>query len=142
MEVSLPLKLPMLFAEILVLLACVILVGLFALQYAGTHKVAFMFAPILLIWLLCIFALGIYNIIRWNPKVVFALSPHYIYKFFKKSGRKGWLSLGGVLLCITGMLELSWTSMACIFIMKQSVSWAVEFNFPLLRCGSSSQLSI
>ncbi|KAF7801932.1 potassium transporter 4 [Senna tora] len=88
--------------EVLVLLACFILVGLFALQYAGTHKVAFMFAPIIVIWLSCIFFVGMYNIIRWNPKVVFALSPHYIYKFFNNSGTNGWLSLGGIILCITG----------------------------------------
>ncbi|XP_028761154.1 potassium transporter 4 [Neltuma alba] len=86
----------------LVLLACVILLGLFALQHCGTHRVAFMFAPIVIIWLVSIFSLGLYNIIYWNPKIVWALSPHYIIKFFIKTGKEGWISLGGVLLCITG----------------------------------------
>ncbi|KAL8464174.1 hypothetical protein ACS0TY_033916 [Phlomoides rotata] len=31
-----------------------------------------------------------------------ALSPHYIYRFLKKTQREGWMSLGGTLLCITG----------------------------------------
>ncbi|KAK6138618.1 hypothetical protein DH2020_027643 [Rehmannia glutinosa] len=58
------------------LLSCIILVGLFALQHCGTH--------------------------RWNPKIVYALSPHYIIKFFGQTGKDGWISLGGVLLSITG----------------------------------------
>ncbi|TKY62955.1 Potassium transporter 4 [Spatholobus suberectus] len=86
----------------LVLLACVILVGLFALQHCGTHKVAFMFAPIVIIWLVSIFSVGLYNTIHWNPKIVHAISPYYIIKFFTKTGKEGWISLGGILLCITG----------------------------------------
>ncbi|WVZ08690.1 hypothetical protein V8G54_022036 [Vigna mungo] len=85
----------------LVLLACVILVGLFALQHCGTHKVAFMFAPIVIIWLVSIFSVGLYNTIHWNPQIVRAISPYYIIKFFSKTGKEGWVSLGGILLCIT-----------------------------------------
>ncbi|KAA8530044.1 hypothetical protein F0562_004753 [Nyssa sinensis] len=84
------------------LLTCVILVGLFALQHCGTHKVAFMFAPIVIIWLISIFVIGLYNTIYWNPKIVRAISPHYIIKFFSETGKDGWISLGGVLLSITG----------------------------------------
>ncbi|CAI9761683.1 unnamed protein product [Fraxinus pennsylvanica] len=84
------------------LLACVILIGLFALQHFGTHKVAFLFAPVVILWLISIFAIGLYNTIYWNPKIVFGLSPHYIIKFFSETGKDGWISLGGVLLSITG----------------------------------------
>ncbi|XP_057482186.1 potassium transporter 4 isoform X1 [Actinidia eriantha] len=84
------------------LLACIILVGLFALQHYGTHRVAFMFAPIVIIWLISIFAIGLYNTIYWNPKIVRAISPHYIIKFFSETGKDGWISLGGILLSITG----------------------------------------
>uniref|UniRef100_A0A804QHW7 Potassium transporter n=1 Tax=Zea mays TaxID=4577 RepID=A0A804QHW7_MAIZE len=86
----------------IVFIACVMLVGLFALQHRGTHKVAFLFAPIIVLWLLSIGIIGLYNIIRWNPRIFVALSPHYIVKFFKKTGKDGWISLGGVLLAITG----------------------------------------
>lgn len=96
----------MLLSGELVLLACVILVGMFALQHCGTHRIAFMFAPIVIIWLLSIFIIGIYNTILWNPKIVFAISPHYIIQFFIKTDTEGWISLGGILLCITGMLVL------------------------------------
>ncbi|XP_011074017.1 potassium transporter 4 [Sesamum indicum] len=83
-------------------LACIILVALFALQHFGTKRVGFLFAPVVVLWLLTIFAVGVYNTIYWNPEVIFAVSPHYIVKFFRQTGRDGWISLGGVLLCITG----------------------------------------
>ncbi|XP_039047219.1 potassium transporter 4-like [Hibiscus syriacus] len=86
----------------LVVLACVILVGLFALQHVGTHRVAFMFAPVVIIWLVSIFSIGLYNIIHWNPKIVHAISPYYIIKFFRETGKDGWISLGGILLSVTG----------------------------------------
>lgn len=86
----------------LLLLACVILVGLFALQHSGTHRVAFMFAPIVIIWLFSILFIGFYNIIHWNPKIIYAVSPLYIIKFFRMTGQDGWISLGGVLLSVTG----------------------------------------
>ncbi|KAG5546864.1 hypothetical protein RHGRI_018886 [Rhododendron griersonianum] len=86
----------------IVLIACIILVGLFALQHFGTHRVGCLFAPIMISWLLCISGVGIYNIIHWNPRVIYALSPHYTFNFFKQAGKDGWYSLGGVVLCITG----------------------------------------
>ncbi|KAG6529758.1 potassium transporter 6-like isoform X1 [Zingiber officinale] len=82
--------------------ACAILVALFALQHYGTHRVGFLFAPIVVTWLICISAIGVYNIFHWNPHVYQALSPYYMYKFLKKTQRGGWMSLGGILLCITG----------------------------------------
>ncbi|PIN10086.1 hypothetical protein CDL12_17329 [Handroanthus impetiginosus] len=82
--------------------ACIVLIALFALQHYGTHKVGFLFAPVVITWLLCISAIGLYNIFYWNPHVYKALSPHYIYRFLKKTQKEGWMSLGGILLCITG----------------------------------------
>ncbi|AQK74520.1 Potassium transporter 8 [Zea mays] len=82
--------------------ACAILICLFALQHYGTHKVGFLFAPIVCIWLVCISAIGLYNIIRWDPHVYRALSPYYMYQFLRKTQTGGWMSLGGILLCVTG----------------------------------------
>ncbi|KAK1311357.1 Potassium transporter 6 [Acorus calamus] len=82
--------------------ACLILVCLFALQHYGTHRVGFLFAPVVVLWLLCISSIGVYNIFHWNPSIYQALSPYYMYKFLKKTRREGWMSLGGILLCITG----------------------------------------
>ncbi|KAL9240930.1 hypothetical protein vseg_015095 [Gypsophila vaccaria] len=83
-------------------MACLILIGLFSLQHFGTHRLSFLFAPIVVIWLICISSIGLYNIIRWNPHVYRALSPYYMYVFLKKTQSGGWMSLGGILMCITG----------------------------------------
>ncbi|WOK96401.1 potassium transporter 6 [Canna indica] len=82
--------------------ACLILVCLFAVQHYGTHRLGFLFAPIVLTWLLCISIIGVYNIFYWNRQVYQALSPYYMFNFLKKTQRGGWMSLGGILLCITG----------------------------------------
>ncbi|KAI3844064.1 hypothetical protein MKX03_003588 [Papaver bracteatum] len=86
----------------IVVIACIVLVGLFALQHCGTQRVAFIFAPVVTVWLLCIATLGIYNVIVWNPRVYRAISPYYIYLFFRETGKDGWISLGGILLSVTG----------------------------------------
>ncbi|XP_078159777.1 potassium transporter 2 [Carex rostrata] len=83
-------------------ITCFILVCLFALQHFGTHRIGFLFAPVILAWLVCISALGIYNILHWNPKIYQAISPYYMYIFLKKTKKSGWMSLGGILLCMTG----------------------------------------
>ncbi|CAN1300436.1 Potassium transporter 3 [Linum perenne] len=93
------------FGGMMVVLAGILLVSLFVLQYQGTHKVAFIFSPVMLLWLLSSAALGVYNIILWNPRIYKALSPIYIYKFFRLTGIDGWISLGGALLCITGNMK-------------------------------------
>nr|VDD15795.1 unnamed protein product [Brassica oleracea] len=83
-------------------ITCFILICLFALQHFGTHRVGFVFAPIVLTWLLTISGIGLYNIIQWNPHVYKALSPKYMFMFLRKTRVSGWMSLGGILLCITG----------------------------------------
>lgn len=85
-------------------IACIILVFLFYLQHYGTHRIGFLFAPVVITWLFCISAIGLYNIFHWNPHVYQALSPYYMYKFLKKTQKGGWMSLGGILLCITGKI--------------------------------------
>ncbi|RZC73021.1 hypothetical protein C5167_048504 [Papaver somniferum] len=72
------------------------------LQRFGTHWVTFLFAPIVIIWLISIFSIGLYNTVYWNPRIVVAMSPHYIIRFFRETGRDGWIALAGILLSITG----------------------------------------
>ncbi|KAG0564562.1 hypothetical protein KC19_8G120900 [Ceratodon purpureus] len=93
---------PSLHENVTVAVACCILVLLFGLQHMGTHRVSFLFAPIILAWLFCNASIGLYNLITWNPSILKALSPYYMYYFFKMDGKEGWIALGGVLLCITG----------------------------------------
>ncbi|WCJ26393.1 Potassium transporter family protein [Euphorbia peplus] len=112
-----------------VLVTCVLLIGLFVLQYQGTHKVAFTFAPVVTIWLLSLAIVGAYNVIHWNKGVYRAFSPYYIYKFFRDTGIDGWISLGGVLLCITGT-EVMYADLGQFS--ASSIRVAFSFVYPCL----------
>lgn len=88
--------------DVVVVIALVILVGVFSMQRYGTDRVGWLFAPVVLIWFLSIGTIGAYNIYKHNPKVLRAFSPHYIVKFFKRGKKRNWVSLGGIMLSITG----------------------------------------
>ncbi|KAL2473956.1 Potassium transporter 10 [Forsythia ovata] len=88
--------------DVVVLVAVVILVGLFSMQHYGTDKVGLLFAPIVLLWFLLIGGIGIFNICKYDSSVLKAFSPVYIYRYFKRGGKAGWTSLGGIMLSITG----------------------------------------
>ncbi|XP_071920850.1 potassium transporter 11 isoform X2 [Coffea arabica] len=84
-----------------VLVAVVILVGLFSMQHYGTDKVGWLFAPIVLLWFLLIGGIGIFNIWKYDSSVLRAFSPVHIYRYFRRQKRDGWSSLGGIMLSIT-----------------------------------------
>ena len=86
----------------LVAIACLILVGLFLLQSRGTAYVGYLFAPIVSLWLLCIAAIGLYNIVTYNPGIFRAASPHFAITYLLDNGQPAWISLGGIILAITG----------------------------------------
>ncbi|THG12330.1 hypothetical protein TEA_001517 [Camellia sinensis var. sinensis] len=52
--------------------------------------------------LLFIAGIGVYNFIKFDPTVVKALNPLYIIHYFKRNKKDAWISLGGIVLCITG----------------------------------------
>ncbi|KAK7285682.1 hypothetical protein RJT34_20460 [Clitoria ternatea] len=79
-----------------------ILIVLFSVQRFGTDKVGFTFAPIILVWFSFIGGIGLYNLFKHDIRVLRAFNPKYIYDYFKRNGKQGWISLGGVFLCITG----------------------------------------
>jgi len=78
------------------------LIVLFLVQHFGTDKVGYTFAPIILTWFLLIAGIGAYNLIKHDASVLKAFNPKYIVDYFKRNGKQGWISLGGVILCITG----------------------------------------
>ncbi|KAA0037505.1 potassium transporter 8 [Cucumis melo var. makuwa] len=129
-------------SDIEVPLACGILVFLFALQHYGTHQVGFLFAPVVIVWLLCISAIGLYNIFYWNPLVYKALSPYYMYKFLKKTKKQGWMALGGILLCITGS-EAMFADLGHFsqFSIKLAFTFAVYPSLVLAYMGQAAYLS-
>ena len=90
-----------LFEPYIVPLAVVILIGLFAVQQYGTHRVGGLFGPIMVVWFLSIAALGILWIGR-APAVLESLNPVHGVAFFREHGGAGFLVLGAVVLAITG----------------------------------------
>lgn len=89
-------------ADFIVVVAVFILIGLFCLQHHGPDKVGWLFAPIVLLWFILIGGIGIYNILKHDKTVLRAFSPLHIYWYFKRRGKDGWTSLGGIMLSITG----------------------------------------
>lgn len=79
-----------------------ILIVLFCVQRLGTDKVGYSFAPAISLWFICIALIGVYNIVKFDPTIFKAFNPYYIYTFFKRNKHDGWVSLGGVVLAITG----------------------------------------
>ncbi|XP_038704437.1 potassium transporter 5-like [Tripterygium wilfordii] len=79
-----------------------ILIVLFSVQRFGTDKVGSAFAPIICIWFIFIGGIGLYNLFKYDLGVLRAFYPKYMVDYFKRNGKKGWISLGGVVMCITG----------------------------------------
>ncbi|CAN1225397.1 Potassium transporter 11 [Linum grandiflorum] len=88
--------------DVVIVVAVVILVGLFSMQHYGTDKVGLFFAPIVLLWFLLIGGIGIYNICKYDKSVLKAFNPLYVYRYLRRGGREGFISLGGIMLSITG----------------------------------------
>lgn len=89
-------------ADQIVLISVAILVGLFMVQRFGTDKVGYSFAPIICIWFTFIGGIGIYNFITHDASVIKAINPKYIVDYFIRNKKDAWISLGGVVLSITG----------------------------------------
>jgi KUP system potassium uptake protein len=85
-------------------ISCGILFVLFMVQRFGTDKVGYTFAPIVLVWFLSIGLTGLYNIFKHDPSVLKAFNPAYCFTFFTRNKKAGWISLGGIVLCITGKI--------------------------------------
>jgi KUP system potassium uptake protein len=78
-----------------------ILVGLFAVQRRGTGAVGWLFGPVILVWFLTIGVLGGREVLA-HPGVLQALSPTWGARFMVDHGVAAFLTLGGVVLAVTG----------------------------------------
>ncbi|XP_043722075.1 potassium transporter 5-like isoform X2 [Telopea speciosissima] len=88
--------------DVVVMISVAILVVLFSIQRFGTDKVGYTFAPAIMVWYLFIGGVGIFNLIRHDSSVLRAFNPVYIFWYFNDEPKQAWLSLGGVVLCMTG----------------------------------------
>jgi KUP system potassium uptake protein len=82
-------------------IAIVILVGLFLIQQRGTAAVGAMFGPVIGVYFVTLAVLGTLSIAR-APGVVWALNPWWAVQFFIESRWLAFVSLGSVVLAVTG----------------------------------------
>jgi KUP system potassium uptake protein len=87
--------------EMVVPITIAILVALFSIQRFGTHVVGSVFGPIMVVWFTVIAVLGIAQVAP-HPEILKALSPHYAVEFFADHFGIAFISLGSVVLTITG----------------------------------------
>jgi KUP system potassium uptake protein len=78
----------------------VILSGIFFFQRFGTQLVGATFGPVMAVWFLMLFVLGVIHIAQ-HPDIIWALSPHYGIQLLTTYPQGFWL-LGAVFLCTTG----------------------------------------
>ena len=90
-----------LFDSYVVPIAVVILIGVFAIQRHGTHRVGRLFGPIMVAWFVVIAVLGVASLVR-EPVVLTAVDPRHAFWFFREHGWHGFAVLGAVFLVVTG----------------------------------------
>jgi KUP system potassium uptake protein len=88
-------------SNLVVPISLAILVGLFLVQRWGTGAVGWMFGPVMLIWFVAIGALGASEVSH-HPGVLAGLSPVWGARFMLDHGVAAFLTLGGVVLAVTG----------------------------------------
>ncbi|HXD07933.1 MAG TPA: potassium transporter Kup [Burkholderiaceae bacterium] len=82
-------------------LTLLVLTFLFAAQRFGTGGIGRFFGPVTALWFAVIAFMGVVHIAD-NPSVLVAASPHYALAFMWHHPRIAFISLGAVVLCVTG----------------------------------------
>ena len=88
-------------SHLIVPIALVILIGLFAVQRFGTGRVGWLFGPVILLWFVTIGVLGGREVVA-HPGVLQGLAPIWAVRFFLDHGVAAFLTLGAVVLAVTG----------------------------------------
>ena len=82
-------------------LTLAILFVLFVVQRHGTAGIGRFFGPVMVLWFICIAALGLFHI-AGQPQILAALGPHHALGFIWRHPGISFIILGAVVLCVTG----------------------------------------
>jgi KUP system potassium uptake protein len=82
-------------------LTIAILLVVFGIQRFGTHKIGRVFGPVMVLWFTVIAVVGLGRIVA-HPDIVKALLPSYGVEFFGRHFGTAFISLGAIVLTITG----------------------------------------
>jgi K+ transporter len=88
-------------AHLVVPISVVILLGLFFIQSRGSGTIGLLFGPVILVWFVVIGLLGLNQVVQ-DPAVLQGLSPTWGIRFLAAHGVASFLTLGGVVLAVTG----------------------------------------
>lgn len=89
------------FESFVIPITLAIIAFLFAFQSAGTSVVGKYFGPIMVVWFAVLGVLGVLNIVS-RPDVLVAINPYYMVQFFVVDQWLAFLTLGTVVLVLTG----------------------------------------
>lgn len=89
------------FSNYIIPITIFILTVLFFVQKRGTGAVGMVFGPIMIAWFSCLGLLGLLSIVQ-SPDVMLALNPVYAVDFVMSSPHTAFLTLGAVVLAVTG----------------------------------------
>jgi KUP system potassium uptake protein len=78
-----------------------VLTVLFLIQHYGTHVVGRLFGPIMAVWFVVLGVAGLGQIVG-DPAILRALSPTYAFDFFTAHMGIAFISLGSIVLAVTG----------------------------------------
>jgi KUP system potassium uptake protein len=86
---------------VVVAISATILFLLFMFQRHGTHRIGYVFGPLMLIWFASIATFGVMEV-AMEPAILLAINPWYAVHFFVHNGWHGFFILGAVVLVVTG----------------------------------------
>lgn len=86
---------------LLMLVAGLIAIGLFAFQARGSERVAWAFGPVMVVWFSTLAISGLISLF-YAPQVIMAVNPIYGINYLTSHGLEGFLILSSVILCATG----------------------------------------
>jgi len=89
------------FKSLVLPLSIVVIVALFAVQIRGTDSIGRAFGPVMAVWFIALAAMGLFQIAR-HPDVLMAVSPHYAVLVCLSHGWLAFVTLGSVVLAVTG----------------------------------------
>ncbi|WP_089914221.1 potassium transporter Kup [Leifsonia sp. 21MFCrub1.1] len=88
-------------SHLVIPIAAVIIVSLFAVQRFGTGKVGVLFGPVMVLWFVVMAVAGVVMVVQY-PAVLLGLSPTYAVVFIVSHPVISFIALGAVVLVITG----------------------------------------
>ncbi len=128
------------FDPLVIPLAVVILVGLFALQARGTAKVGALFGPIMMFYFLVLAVLGAWHIVDRPMVILNTLNPWNAVNFYVQEPVRAFVAMGSVVLAVTGA-EALYSDMGHFGRKPIRVSW-LYFVMPALLMNYMGQAAM